>query len=138
MITTGNGIKVSFDRPRYKTDGKEVSCELRYRIVVPETMGRSSWADTTSPDIIVGFNLGDEHRVVGKARCNEDDTFDKHTGREIAEARAEAKAYKHADKLVKKYVKAVAQKYFDMALEFQAKADHVQDHNKGYVLDMGK
>lgn len=136
MITNRHNIKLSFERPRYKTEGNVISCELRYRIVVPETaIGPMYPEDDNDPRGYIGVDLG-EHRTVGKARCNDCDTFDKHVGREMAEARAEAKAYKSASKLIKKYVRDVMQKYYNMSLDFEAKADFVQKHNEEYVLDL--
>lgn len=135
MISNRHNIKLSFDRPRYKTEGNVISCELRYRIVVPETAFGAYPKTPNDPQGYIGVDLG-MHRTVGKARCNDSDTFDKHIGREMAEARAEAKAYKSASKLIKKYVRDVMQKYYNMALDFEAKADFVQKHNEEYVLDL--
>ena len=59
-------------------------------------------------------------------------------GRKIANARAEAKAYKHAQTLVKKQVKEIIKRYYDMTLEFDEKADFVQRHNVEYVNEISK
>ena len=74
----------------------------------------------------------------GKATWNSSDIFNKWIGRKIANARAEAKAYKHAQTLVKKQVKEVIKKYYDMTLEFDEKADFVQRHNVEYVNEISK
>lgn len=139
MITSRDDIKLSFERPRYRTVGNEVTCELRYCIQVPETFNQGFGKfNNAEPEVVVGFDLGSCRTAVGKAKCNEEDVFDKKLGRDIAEARAEAKAYKHAAKLVSKYVKTVAARYHNMALNFEAKADFIQDHNKSYVHEISK
>ena len=78
------------------------------------------------------------YTVTGKATCNSDDVFDKHTGREIANARAEAKAYKQVQTLIDKQVKEMIKKYYDMVLEFDEKADFIQRHNAEYVAELSK
>lgn len=144
MIFDRNDIKVTFDRPKYVTEGNKVTCTLNYRILVPSFQHEdrqytdSRGYNPTAVRAIAGFALGDMHSAVGVAQCSPDDTFDKKTGREIAEARAEAKAYKHAAILVKKFVQKVALAYVDMAYNFEAKADCIQRHDKEYVLSMGK
>lgn len=139
MITNREDIKLSFGRPRYKTVGNEVTCELRYSIQVPETFTRGFGnIDSTEPEFVVAFDLGNCRTAVGKAKCNDNDIFDKQIGRHIAEARAEAKAYKQAAKLVSKYIKATVARYHNIALNFEAKADFIQDHNKSYVHEISK
>lgn len=130
MYFTSNKIKLSFSRAKYKTVGNTVYCTLKYTVDVPEACS----------DIIVTMKMGNElpYTVTAKATCNSDDVFNKHTGREIAEARAEAKAYKHVQTLVNKQVKEVIKKYYDMTLEFDEKADFIQRHNAEYVADISK
>ena len=143
MIFNRNDIKISFERPQYQTNGREVKCTLKYRIQVPEmshyedAFGLKGY-NPTRVQANAAFDLGDQHVVTGKAVCTAGDEFDKKTGREIAEARAEAKAYKHAQKLVKKYVKTVVDAYSNMILSFEAKADYVQRHNAEYTAELGK
>lgn len=143
MIFNRHDIKVSFDRPKYVTENNKVKCTLNYRINVPKFVHYDAdFTDSGYNESAVHsygeFVLGERHTVTGVAICGPDDKFNKQVGREIAEARAEAKAYKHAAILVKKYVKAVAEAYANMSLEFEAKADHVQRHNKEYVAEIGK
>lgn len=143
MTFDRNDIKLSFERPQYQTNDREVKCTLKYRIQVPVMYQNDErWTrNGYNPHYVAGtvqFELGDFHTVTGKAVCNSEDAFDKKTGREIAEARAEAKAYKHAEKLVKKYVMTVAEAYTNMALAFEAKADYVQRHNAEYSAEIGK
>lgn len=143
MVFNRNDIKISFDRPKYVTENKKVKCTLKYYINVPSFVHDEDRfpAKGYNPAAVHScgeFYLGDELTATGVAICGPDDKFNKQVGREIAEARAEAKAYKHAAILVKKYVKAVAEAYANMSLEFEAKADHVQRHNKEYVAEIGK
>lgn len=143
MIFNRHDIKVSFGRPKYVTENNKVKCTLNYRINVPtfvhdEDRFPAKGYNPAAVHSCGEFYLGDELTATGVATCGPDDKFNKQVGREIAEARAEAKAYKHAAILVKKYVKAVAEAYANMSLEFEAKADHVQRHNKEYVAEIGK
>lgn len=129
MYFTSNKIKLSFSRAKYKTVGNTVYCTLQYTVNVPEAC--SDMIATMPNDYAV-------YTVTAKATCNGDDVFNKHIGREIAEARAEAKAYKHVQTLVNKQVKEVIKKYYDMTLEFDEKADFIQRHNAEYVADISK
>ena len=130
MYFNSNKIKLSFSRAKYKTVGNTVYCTLQYTVDVPGAYS----------DMIATFMPNDYtvYTATGKATCNGDDVFNKHTGREIAEARAEAKAYKHVQTLVNKQVKEVIKKYYDMTLEFDEKADFIQKHNAEYVADISK
>lgn len=138
MIFNRHDIKVSFGRPKYVTENNKVKCTLNYRINVPTFVHYDGVFNESAVHSYGEFVLGERHTATGVAICGPDDKFNKQVGREIAEARAEAKAYKHAALLVKKYVKAVAEAYANMSLEFEAKADHVQRHNKEYVAEIGK
>ena len=130
MYFTSNKIKLSFSRAKYKTVGNTVYCTLQYTVNVPGVCN----------EMIATFMPNDYtvYTVTAKATCNSDDVFDKHTGREIAAARAEAKAYKHVQTLVNNQVKEVIKKYYDMTLEFDEKADFIQKHNAEYVADISK
>ena len=131
MYFNSNKIKLSFSRAKYKTVGNTVYCTLQYTVNVPEAC---------SDMIVIMGNVGNDllYTVTAKATCNSDDVFDKHTGREIAAARAEAKAYKHVQTLVNNQVKEVIKKYYDMTLEFDEKADYIQKHNAEYVTEISK
>ena len=59
-------------------------------------------------------------------------------GRDISNARAEAKAYKQAKLLVGKYVKEMAKTYYNMSLEFEERADYIQRHDAEYVAELSK
>ena len=127
MYFNSSKIKLSFSRAKYKTEGNTVYCTLQYTISIP---GSYSDAITIVP------NDEQIYTVTGKATCNGDDVFNKQLGREIANARAEAKAYKQAQTLVKKQVKEVIKRYYDMSLEFDEKADFIQKHDAEYVAEI--
>ena len=129
MYFNGRKIKLSFSRPKYQTVGNTVHCTLQYTVNVPK-----SYSDVVA--IVTNDKL--TFTSTGKATWNSGDIFNKWIGRKIANARAEAKAYKHAQTLVKKQVKEVIKRYYDMTLEFDEKADFVQRHNVDYVNEISK
>ena len=129
MYFNSRKIKLSFSRAKYKTEGNTVYCTLQYTVNIPGVY---------SDMIAIMDNDEQIYTVTAKATCNNNDVFDKHTGREIAEARAEAKAYKYVQTLVNNQVKEVIKKYYDMTLEFDEKADYIQKHNAEYVADISK
>ena len=129
MYFNSNKIKLSFSRPKYQTVGNTIHCTLQYTVNVP-----GSYSDVVA--IVSNDKL--TFTATGKATWNSSDIFNKWIGRKIANARAEAKAYKHAQTLVKKHVKEVIKRYYDMTLEFDEKADFVQRHNVEYVNEISK
>ena len=129
MYFNGRKIKLSFSRPKYQTVGNTVHCTLQYTVNVP-----GSYSDVVA--IVANDKL--TFTATGKATCNSGDIFNKWMGRKIANARAEAKAYKRAQTLIKKQVKEVIKRYYDMTLEFDEKADFVQRHNVEYVNEISK
>ena len=129
MYFNGRKIKLSFSRAKYQTVGNTVYCTLQYTVNVP-----GSFSDVIAT--VVNDKL--VYTVTGKATCNGDDVFNKQLGREIANARAEAKAYKQAQALINKQVKEVIKKYYDMVLEFDEKADYIQKHDEEYVAELSK
>ena len=129
MYFNSNKIKLSFSRPKYQTVGNTIHCTLQYTVNVPK-----SYSDVVA--IVTNDKL--TFTSTGKATWNSCDVFNKWIGRKIANARAEAKAYKHAQTLVKKQVKEVIKRYYDMTLEFDEKADFVQRHNVEYVDEISK
>ena len=129
MYFNSNKIKLSFSRPKYQTVGNTIHCTLQYTVNVP-----GSYSDVVA--IVSNDKL--TFTATGKATWNSSDIFNKWIGRKIANARAEAKAYKHAQTLVKKHVKEVIKRYYDMTLEFDEKADFVQRHNVEYVDEISK
>ena len=129
MYFNGRKIKLSFSRAKYQTVGNTVYCTLQYIVRVPESCSNM---------IVIRDNDDQIYTVTAKATCNSDDVFDKHIGREIAEARAEAKAYKYVQTLVNKQVKEVIKKYYDITMEFDERADFIQKHNAEYVADISK
>lgn len=129
MYFNGRKIKLSFSRAKYQTVGNTVYCTLQYTVNVP-----GSFSDVIAT--VVNDKL--TYTVTGKATCNGDDVFNKQLGREIANARAEAKAYKQTQVLINKQVKEVIKKYYDMVLEFDEKADYIQKHDAEYVAELSK
>lgn len=129
MYFNGRKIKLSFSRAKYQTVGNTVYCTLQYTVNVP-----GSFSDVIAT--VVNDKL--TYTVTGKATCNGGDVFNKQLGREIANARAEAKAYKQAQVLMNKQVKDVIKKYYDMVLEFDEKSDFIQKHNAEYVTEISK
>lgn len=129
MYFNGRKIKLSFSRAKYQTVGNTVYCTLQYTVNVPR-----SFSDVIAT--VVNDKL--TYTVTGKATCNGGDVFNKQLGREIANARAEAKAYKQAQVLMNKQVKDVIKKYYDMVLEFDEKSDFIQKHNAEYVTEISK
>ena len=129
MYFDGNKIKLSFSRAKYKTVDNTVYCTLQYTVNIP-----GSYSDA----IAIMNNDEQIYTVTGKATCNGDDIFNKQLGREIANARAEAKAYKQVQVLINKQVKEVIKKYYDMVLEFDEKADFIQRHDAEYVAELSE
>ena len=127
MYFNSSKIKLSFSRAKYKTEGNTVYCTLQYTVNIP-----GSYSDA----IAIVPNDEQIYTVTAKATCNGDDVFNKQLGREIANARAEAKAYKQAQTLVNKQVKEVIKRYYDMTLEFDEKADFIQKHDAEYVAEI--
>lgn len=129
MYFNGNKIKLSFSRPKYHTVGNEVYCTLQYTINIPGAYSNMIAAVT---------NDQQTYTVTAKATCNGNDVFDKQLGRDIANARAEAKAYKQAGMLVNKQVKEMVKKYYDMTLDFSERVDYIQRHDAEYVAELSK
>ena len=127
MYFNSSKIKLSFYKVKYKTEGNTVYCTLQYTINIP-----GAYSDAIA--IVPNDKL--TYTVTGKATCNGDDIFNKQLGREIANARAEAKAYKQAQTLVNKQMKEIIKRYYDMSLEFDEKADFIQKHDAEYVAEI--
>ena len=129
MYFNGNKIKLSFSKPKYQTVGNEVYCTLQYTVKIPGAY--SDMIATVSNDKLT-------YTATAKATCNSDDVFDKKLGRDISRARAEAKAYKQADTLVKKEVQKLVKIYHDMTLDFSERVDAIQKHDTEYVAELSK
>lgn len=131
MHFNSNKIKIYFEQPKYSRNGNEVTCSLRYVIRIPNV--KDTRKDSSENCYMSSFISMGSYISTGTATCNSEDVFDKQLGRDIAKARAEANAYRHGQRMVDKYVKRMAQTYYDMALEFAEKADHVRRNNAEYV-----
>ena len=119
-----NRIKLCM-RPEYVTytvNGNEVTCSLMYYVDGPyEYHGLF--------DYFVGG-------ATGVAKCHPDDTFSEETGRKIALAKAEAKAYLQAKReMEKRWAKVVntLNGLEDMFSDFTEKAVRAAEHNKEYI-----
>lgn len=131
MHFNSNKIKIYFEQPKYSRNGNEITCSLRYVIRIPNV--KDTRKDSSENCYMSSFISMGSYISTGTATCNSEDVFDKQLGRDIAKARAEANAYRHGQRMVDKYVKRMAQTYYDMALEFAEKADHVRRNNAEYV-----
>jgi hypothetical protein len=106
----------------YTVNGNEVTCELLYYIDAPNEYHQ-----------IFGSIVG---KTVGVAKCHPDDTFSEETGRKIALAKAEAKAYLQAKReMEKRWAKVVdtLNGLEDMFSDFTEKAVRAAEHNKEYI-----
>lgn len=135
-----NPICLSFDRPQFKTEGNKITCDLRY-IIVNEP--RAIYDSNCYMNSFVGVGIQRRQRradlystATGVAVCSPDDAFDKKTGRRIAQARAEAAAYREAHAIVSKHLNNL-RKSIDEAYQFMDKADSVIEHNKDFVEKIG-
>lgn len=119
-----NRIKLSM-RPEhltYTVNGNEVTCELLYYIEAPNEYHQ-----------IFGFVVG---KTLGVAKCHPDDTFSEETGRKIALAKAEAKAYLQAKReMEKRWANVIdtLNALEDMFSDFTEKAVRAAEHNKEYI-----
>lgn len=132
-------FKLSFERPRYSCDPKTntVRCELSYTINSPMLVSQDSEKyQGVFRELAVNPCLGGG-TVVGTAVCSAEDTFDKHTGREIAEARAEQLAYSEAASIIDAYISKMLAFYTEAYNQFMVKAAHVVGHNIKYVAKLG-
>jgi hypothetical protein len=106
----------------YTVNGNEVTCELLYYIEAPNEYHQ-----------IFGFIVG---KTLGVAKCHPDDTFSEETGRKIALAKAEAKAYLQAKREMEKRWANVVNTLNgleDMFSDFTEKAVRAAEHNKEYI-----
>lgn len=137
-IRVDNPIRLSFDRPQFKTEGNTITCRLNYAIV---NNPRYNFDEMTGA-FVSGVKVGDvkgsarTRSSVGVARCSANDEFDKTTGRRIAQARAEAAAYADARNLVRSH-RAMLMRAISETDEFIDKASGVITHNKSFVNAQG-
>ena len=74
-------VKLHFKNPHYIVSGNMIICQLEYSI----TFGRG--------------------KVVGRARCAEEDDFDEEKGKRIAESKATFKAHELVSRLLEEALK---------------------------------
>lgn len=74
--------------------------------------------------------------VKGTATCHPEDTYNPEIGKKVALAKAEAKAYKQAQKIIIMKLKKMTDLYLgiiEMADEFDERAEHAVQHNKEFI-----
>lgn len=125
MKVSTNQIKVRFEEPKFSVHKEQgvVVCNLDFEVNVPCLREYCTLLEPLN---------GTYSRVVGVARCSGNDEFNEHTGKEIAFAKAESKAYAKAKKFLSKQVNVLNQ-YIDFYNNFAGKCDSVVFHNNEYV-----
>lgn len=107
---------------QFFVDGANVTCKMYYQLLAPEPFFE-----------LCGFVAG---VVVATAHCHKDDTFNLETGKKVALAKAESRAYKEARRVMNRRlqdtVNTVVQ-LADMAERFSEKAETAIEHNKEYI-----
>lgn len=134
-----NPIRLSFERPQFKTEGNTVTCELRYSIVNEPRVIYNGENNELTSFVGVGMQRAFRHPMnvaTGSAVCSETDNFNKVTGRRIAQARAEAAAYLDARNVMRQHFKNLHKSILE-AEAFMNKADGVIAHNKEFVKKIG-
>lgn len=132
-----NPVRLSFDRPQFKTEGNTITCRLNYSIV-----NNPRYLTDDKGAFVSGIRVGDEkgayrgYSATGVAICNSNDKFDKVTGRRIAQARAEAKAYIDARNALRNH-REMLLRSLDETDAFLDKAATIIAHNKYFVREQG-
>lgn len=107
---------------QFFVDGTNVTCRMYYQLLAPEP-----FLD------ICGFVAGE---VVATAHCHKDDTFNLETGKKVALAKAESRAYKEArsvmNRRLQNTINTVVQ-LANMAKRFSEKAEDAIEHNTEYI-----
>ena len=137
--TNSNPVRLSFDRPQFKTEGNQITCRLNYSIV-----NNPRYLTDDNGAFVSGIRIGQVKEknsyhifsATGVAVCSNNDKFDKVTGRRIAQARAEAKAYTDARNVLRNYRKMLLRS-LDEADAFLDKATTIIAHNKSFIHEQG-
>lgn len=119
-----NEVKIRFNEPKYTVNETQgtVTCELRYYPVFPEFV-----------IAVLGECLSyHPFTVTAIAKVCSEDTFNEKTGKRVALAKAEAKAYKQVGKYCFKKCGQLGKAY-NKLYDFYAKAQLVVDHNYEYI-----
>jgi len=123
MKLSRNEIKLSFEEPRFYVDEENriVKCKVFFTMLTPQTY-----------DGNIAFPTLPRTCVTAKAVCCPEDPFDSVTGKKIALAKAENKAYDLALRTVAKEVDKIMT--VSMILnDFINKAYHCNAHNIEYI-----
>lgn len=119
-----NEVKIRFNEPKYTVNEAQgtVTCELQYYVVFPEFV------------ITLLGNCPSYYpsTVIATAKVCSEDTFNEKTGKRVALAKAEAKAYKKVEKYCFKKCGQLG-KVYNKLYDFYAKAQLVVDHNSEYI-----
>ena len=115
-----NEIKIRFNEPQYTINEIRgtVICTLTYSVVYP--------------DCLSSLFKNNVYTVKAKAKTCIDDIFDEKTGKRVALAKAESKAYINVGKQCFKHCGNLG-KMYDKLYAFYAKAIGVIDHNDKYL-----
>lgn len=120
-------IAMSIFKKVYHYDGKETSCTVYAKAKTPKAFEK-----IFGPIEVVALST---------ARCHPDDTYDQELGGKIAEAKAEAKAYKVlAAEINKKWdaLMDVVEGIYPMKVNFSSKANRCIKHNAKYIKFLSK
>jgi len=120
-------IAMSIYKREYKYSGKNVTCTISAKAKTPKAFE----------------NIFGTIEVVADstAKCHPDDAFDKELGEKIAEAKAEAKAYKQvATSINKKWATLMdtIEGIYPMKVNFNSKANRCIKHNAKYIKFLSK
>lgn len=115
-------IKLFFYEPQFyvNEDKETVVCVLGYEV----------FSDAEEVELL--FANDSFGKVKGVAKCSKDDVFDLKTGYEIAQAKAEMKAYAAVEKKVSRFLRYIG----NMSRKFEAfveKAENVKKYNTNYI-----
>ena len=117
-------VKLHFKKPHYIVSGNAVICQLEYsidpaifHIGIKDYYYCPAMLIKKYPthDNLICFGRG---RVVGRARCAEEDDFDEEKGKRIAESRATFKAHEVVSRLLEEALQITT-----------AKLDRLYRHN---------
>ena len=104
-------VKLHFKKPHYIVSGNAVICQLEYsidpaifHIGIKDYYYCPAMLIKKYPthDNLICFVIG---RVVGRARCAEEDDFDEEKGKRIAESKATFKAHELVSRLLEEALK---------------------------------
>ena len=120
-------IALSIYEKNYRHEGKNTICTIKAKAKSPKAF------ENIFGDI--------EVNVESTAKCHPDDVFDSVLGEKIAEAKAEAKAYKMISSAINRKWDNLMDDIFHlypMKVDFTDKAEGCIKHNGGYIKYLSK